>query len=334
MKRLKLFTWHIHGSYLFYLSFLNHDIYIPVRTDGGLGYYGRTPSFPWPANIIEIPAEEARSMKFDCVLYQHKQNWIVDRDAILSSEQRQGPQIYIEHDPPRENPTNTKHIVDDPQVLLVHVTDFNDLMWDNNRTSTRVIEHGVVVPEDVQYTGEISKGCVVINNIHSRGRRLGLDFYLDTAQRLPLDLVGIGWEKVGGLGEIVHNELPRFVSQYRFFFNPIRYTSLGLAVCEAMMVGCPIIGLATTEMVTAVTNGVNGYVETNREKLVTHMRRLLNDRDEALHLSAGARSRAQERFNIHRFARDWNDALHDVVGHRTRAASSFNTPPEVQSCAS
>jgi len=44
------------------------------------------------------------------------------------------------------------------------------------------------------------------------------------------------------------------IFQDRFFFNPIRYTSLGLAVCEAMMVGMPIIGLATTEMATTVQN--------------------------------------------------------------------------------
>jgi glycosyltransferase involved in cell wall biosynthesis len=273
-------------------------------------------------------------MKFDCVLYQHKQNWLADREAILSAEQRRGPQIYIEHDPPRESPTNTKHIVDDPNVLLVHVTDFNALMWDNNRTPTRVIEHGVVVPEDVRYTGEIPKGCVVINNILTRGRRLGLDIYRDAAKRIPLDLVGMGWEQAGGLGEIRHNLLPHFVSQYRFFFNPIRYTSLGLAVCEAMMVGCPILGLATTEMVTAVSNGVNGYVETNLERLIGHMERLLLDRDEALHLSIGARTSALERFNIHRFLSDWNDALHDAVGHRERGKSPLHTPPEVHSCAS
>src|SRR3546814_19537564 len=51
---------------------------------------------------------------------------------------------------------------------------------------------------------------------------------------------------------------------YRFFFNPIRYTSLGLAVLEAMMAGLPVVGLATTETATLVENGVNGY-EIERE---------------------------------------------------------------------
>ena len=67
------------------------------------------------------------------------------------------------------------------------------------------------------------------------------------------------------------------MSRYRFFFNPIRYTSLGLAVCEAMMLGIPIIGLATTEMVTAVENGVSGYVGHRHRRLIERMRQLLAD---------------------------------------------------------
>ncbi len=58
----------------------------------------------------------------------------------------------------------------------------------------------------------------------------------------------MGAEEAGGLGEVRHVELAAFAARYRFFFNPIRYTSLGLAVIEAMMVGMPIVALATTEM--------------------------------------------------------------------------------------
>ena len=59
---------------------------------------------------------------------------------------------------------------------------------------------------------------------------------------------------------------------YRFVFNPIRYTSLGLAVLEAMMIGIPIVGLATTEMVTVVENGVSGYLDTNVDNLIERCR--------------------------------------------------------------
>lgn len=45
-----------------------------------------------------------------------------------------------------------------------------------------------------------------------------------------------------------------FAARYRFLFNPIRYTSLGLAVIEAMMIGMPVVALGTTDMVSAAAH--------------------------------------------------------------------------------
>jgi glycosyltransferase involved in cell wall biosynthesis len=129
-------------------------------------------------------------------------------------------------------------------------------------------------------------------------------------------------EEADGLGEIGHAELPAFESRYRFFFNPIRYTSLGLAVCEAMMLGLPIVGLATTEMVTAVENGVSGFVDTEPARLVDRMRELLRDPGLARRLGEGARRYARERFGIERFARDWDRALSLAAGRSTGAAAA------------
>jgi glycosyltransferase involved in cell wall biosynthesis len=119
---------------------------------------------------------------------------------------------------------------------------------------------------------------------------------------------------MGGLGKVPLPDLPAFIARYRFFFNPIRYTSLGLAVCEAMMIGMPIIGLATTELTTVVENGVSGYVDTDLSRLIDAMQLLLADRGEAARLSQGARRTAMERFNIQRFARDWEAVFEAVAG--------------------
>ncbi|HEY7293418.1 MAG TPA: glycosyltransferase family 1 protein, partial [Dehalococcoidia bacterium] len=230
MRRLRVLTWHVHGNYLYYLSRVPHELYLPVKPGRPHGYGGRAGSFPWPANVYEVPAEELRALQFDCILFQAKQHYLEDQFELLSADQRHLPRIYLEHDPPREHPTDTRHHLDDPDVLLVHVTPFNALMWDSGRTPVRVIEHGVVVPADVHYGGEIERGIVVVNNLRSRGRRLGADIFLHLRQRLPLDLVGMGAEELGGIGEIPPPKLPAFIARYRFFFNPIRYTSLGLAV--------------------------------------------------------------------------------------------------------
>jgi hypothetical protein len=314
MRPLRILTWHVHGSYLYYLTQARHQFCLPVKPSRPEGYGGRAGSLPWPDNVYDVPAEEVHSLDFDCILFQSRKNYTEDQFEILSPEQRRLPRIYLEHDPPREHPTDTRHLVDDPEVLLVHVTHFNDLMWDSGRTPTRVIEHGVIVPDDVHYTGEIPRGLVVVNGLRARGRRLGLDVFERVRQEVALELVGMGSKELGGLGEIPHRQLPAFESRYRFFFNPIRYTSLGLAVCEAMMAGMPIVGLATTEMVTVVENGVSGYVNTDVSKLIQQMHELLRDPAEARRLGEGAKRHAQERFNIQRFTKDWEDTFAHVAG--------------------
>jgi glycosyltransferase involved in cell wall biosynthesis len=313
MRPLRILTWHIHGSYLYYLSQSHHQFFLPVKPERPEGYGGRLGGLLWLDNVYDVPASEVKNLDFDCILFQSKRNYLEDRYEILSDSQQRLPQIYLEHDPPRENPTNTRHIVDDPNTLLVHVTHFNQLMWDNGCSPSRVIEHGVMIPENVRYTGELEKGLVVVNGLRSRGRRLGADIFDRIRQEIPLDLVGMGSEELDGLGEIPHHQLPAFASRYRFFFNPIRYTSLGLSVCEAMMVGLPIVGLATTEMVTVVENGVSGYVDTNLDNLILRMRQLLNDPTHAQNLSQGALETAQKRFNIQRFSNDWDKTFHSVI---------------------
>ncbi len=314
MRPLRILTWHVHGNYLYYLSQVPHTIYLPVKADRPEGYGGRLPGMPWPDNLRDVPAEEVKHLDLDVILFQSHKNYLEDQHEILSADQRRLPRVHLEHDPPRQQPTDTRHVVDDPNVLLVHVTHFNDLMWDSGRTPTRVIEHGVMVPAGVHYSGELERGLAVANGLASRGRRLGADVFARVRQEVPLDLVGMGSEKAGGLGEVPHDQLPAFEARYRFFFNPIRYTSLGLAVCEAMMIGMPILGLATTEMVTAVENGVSGHVHTDVRYLVERMHELLADPAEARRLGEGARRKARERFGIERFVDDWLDVFRLVTG--------------------
>lgn len=310
---MKILTWHTHGSYLYYLTQAPHDFYVMSKPDRPPGYGGRCGHIPWGDNVIDMPVAEVKDHEFDLILFQDDDQYLKDQHTYLSEGQRRLPKIYIEHDTPREHPTDMPHPVDDPSVLLVHVTHFNRLMWNNGRTPTRVVEHGVLAPRDVSYRGDKACGLVVINNIATRGRRLGHDVFLQARERIPLDLVGMGALEAGGIGEIEHAQLPAFSSQYRFFFNPIRYTSLGLAVIEAMMIGLPVVGLATTEMSTVIDNGVSGYVDTNVDALIERMQALIDDPQLARRLGEGARRYASERFHIDRFVDDWNQAFHFVT---------------------
>ncbi len=313
MRRLKILTWHVHGSYLYYLVQAPHTFYLPVRPGKPEGYGGRSGSFPWPDNVVDVPFHEVKTLDVDLVLYQSPKNYLVDQYDILSPAQRELPRIYLEHNTPRPSPTDTHHPVDDPEVLLVHCTYFNALMWDNGRSPTMVVPHGVLVPRELRWNGELERGITVVNGLTRRGRLAGCDIFLLLRREIPLDLAGMGSERLGGLGDLPHQELHRIETRYRFFFNPIRYTSLPLAVVEAMALGLPVVALATTEVPCAVLNGVTGFVSNNLDELREGMRRLLADPGLAHRMSSQARAFAREHFGIERFVRDWEVAFANAL---------------------
>ena len=311
---LRVLTWHVHGSYLSYLSRVPVTWLLPVTPERTNPYGGRGETFEWPDNVVEVPVDQVRDLDVDVVLTQHRSNWDVHRHELLGDRVATLPRVHVEHDPPPVWPNEALHPVQDEAALLVHVTPYNALMWDSGRTPARTIDHGVVVP-DLPWTGESDAAIAVVNNLFGRGRRLGPDVFEQVAAQVPVDLAGMGGSAHDRwLGDVRLSELHRRLPGYRAFFNPIRYTSLGLAVCEALALGVPVVGLATTEMATAVQNGVNGYVETDPDRLAGHLRRLLADRDEAAELSAGARRLARDRFAIERFTAEWLAVLQEAAG--------------------
>lgn len=312
-KRLRILTWHVHGNYLYNLTQVPHDFFLLTDDARSTHHSGRSGVLPWGANVHEAHVDQVKSMDFDVIMFQSREAYEDEQHRVLSAEQRRLPRVYIEHDPPQEHPTDTRHWFQEPEGLLVQVTHFNALMWDAGVTPTVVVEHGVLPLSPERYRGEYAQGLVVVNNLDQRGRRLGADVYEQVRQLVPLTLVGMGAERMGGAGEVINHQLPATMAAHRFFFNPIRYTSLGLSIIEAMMVGMPIVGLATTELVTVIRNGENGFIDTRVDRLVDAMNQLLKDPGEAKRLGDAARVTAMERFNIDRFVNDWLAALRSLT---------------------
>jgi len=315
----RVLTWHVHGSYLYYLARARCQFILPIRPGRPEGYGGRNGDFDWPDNVVEVPAEAVPDLDIDVVLTQSRRNYQEDRFDLLSPDQLRLPLVHIEHDPPRESPTDARHFVDEAGALLVHVTPFNALMWDSGHVATAVIDHGVEVPDGLRFTGDRLRAITAVNNLARRGRRLGPDVFDHIAARVPVDLVGMNAADRGGVEGLGRLDLFALEVQYRCFFHPIRYTSLGLAVIEAMMLGLPVVGLATTELATVIENGRSGYVDTDIDRLTSHLGRLVHNREEAARLGENARAAALDRFHIDRFAEEWTATLKDVAS-RPRAA--------------
>jgi hypothetical protein len=312
MRRLNILTWHIHGSYLQALAEIEHNWFLPVKPGRPEGYGGRRPGMK--EYVREVPAESVRDLPLDLVICQTLRNFTEDRLEVLSAAQLRLPVIYLEHNTPQPHPTDSRHPVDDPSVLLVHVTHYNRLMWDCGRTPTLVIEHSVAIDPNVRYSGRLARGVTVCNGMQHRPRIAGLDLFLAARAQVPLDAMGMETEQFGGLGDISYRELHRRVAEYRFLFSPMRYTSLPLAVIEALTIGMPVVALATTELPTVIENGIHGYISCDPAVLIERMRQLLEDPEHARWLGAAARELARERFGMARFARDWNAAFHRALG--------------------
>jgi len=187
VRRLRILTWQVHGNYLYYLTHAPHDFFVLSKPGRPPGYGGRNGTLPWGGNVHDCPVAAVSRESFDCVLFQSLAHYRDDQHEILSDAQRRLPRIYLEHDPPLGHPTNTVHPVDDPSTLIVHVTHYNALMWDCGRVPTRVVEHGVRVPDGVDWSGERPRGVAVINHLARRGRRLGADVFDAWRREVPLD---------------------------------------------------------------------------------------------------------------------------------------------------
>jgi glycosyltransferase involved in cell wall biosynthesis len=304
---LRVLLWHVHGSYTTSLVQGEHEYLIPVTAGRGPYGLGRARTWDWPASVREVPLERIRETEPDVVILQRP-----DEEELVRPLGRV-PTVYLEHDAPWGDVPLTRHpMADRSDLLLVHVTYFNDLFWDTGTTATTVIEHGIIDPGPL-WTGEIARAAVVINEPVRRGRYAGTD--LLPALDAPLDVFGM---KVGALtGCRTYEDLPQdrmhaALARRRVYVHPFRWTSLGLSLLEAMHLGMPVVALATTEAVEAVPPDA-GVLSTRLDVLRAGIRRYLNDLAEAAEAGRAARKRALDRYGLRRFLDDWNRVLREAV---------------------
>jgi glycosyltransferase involved in cell wall biosynthesis len=102
----------------------------------------------------------------------------------------------------------------------------------------------------------------------------------------------------------MHAELAR----RRVYVHPMRWTSLGLSLLEAMHLGMPVVALAATEAVSAIPASA-GVVTTRPDELAAAVWRFIHDPSEAQAVGAAARESALARYGLGRFLADWDARL-------------------------
>ncbi|QAY71171.1 glycosyltransferase [Xylanimonas protaetiae] len=317
---MRVLLWHVHGSWTTAFVQGRHDYVLPVdpgRTPDGRG---RARTWDWPASAREVPIDRLRDEPVDVVVLQRPHEaGLLERWTGLRAG-RTVPAVYLEHDTPRGPAADTRHpVADRDDLVLVHVTGFNAVMWDAGSTPTRVIEHGVVDPGPL-WTGERERVAAVVNEPVRRWRVAGTDLLVRIVRDVPADVYGMGVAALAGHvppGTALREDLPQArlhqdLAGARAYLHPYRWTSLGLALVEAMTLGMPVVALAATAVPESVPDDA-GVVSTDPDLLRDAARRLLADRDEARERGRAARRHALDRFSLDRFLTRWDDLFLEVT---------------------
>lgn len=320
---MKILLWHIHGAWATAFVQGEHRYFVPVIPERSADGLGLPTTFTWPASVVEVTPEEIRAMDFDLVVIQRERDFFLFETWTGKRVGRDVPGVWVEHDCPRGDVPWTRHpIADRGGLTLVHVTHFNEVMWDCGTTPTRVIEHGVVDPGD-KWTGELARSAVVSNNPLRRGRLVGSDLLTAFTPIAAIDLFGMNasalsesWGAlsigISPIDDLPQSLLHHEVSRRRLYLHLTRWTSLGLSLVEAMHLGMPVVALGTTEAWEAIPPGT-GFVSTKIETLQKSVRDLMMDHPMALEVGAAARDHALKRYGLARFLADWDYLIKEVV---------------------
>ena len=310
---MRIFLWHVHGSYTTSFVQGGHQYFVPVLPGRGADGRGRAQTWDWPANVIEVGPDEAADLEVDVVVLQRPEELgHLAADWLRRRPGQDVPAVYLEHNAPQGRISDMVHPAGDrPDLTLVHVTAFNRLFWDSGTTPSTVVEHGVIDPGH-RCSGELARATTVINDPVRRGRVTGTDLLDRFSAAAPVDLFGMRSEPLGGT-DLPQHRLHDEMARRRVYLHPVRWTSLGLSLIEAMHLGLAVVAVAATEVAEAVPPGA-GVVSTDIDALATALARLVADREEAAALGKAAREAALHRYGLDRFLRDWDEVLARTVG--------------------
>ncbi len=319
---MNVLVWHVHGSWTTAFVQGPHTYLLPVVPDRGPNGRGRARTWDWPSNAVEVPVDELEHAAIDVVVVQ-RPGELVLCDQWLGARRpgRDLPVVWVEHNAPQGRIDEMHHpAAERDNTVLVHVTAANDLLWDAGTTRTTVIEHGVIDPGE-RWTGDHRATAVAINEPVRRGRVTGTDLLPRFGRVGPVDVMGMRADALREqLGDpewlrthedLGQDELHDRMARCRCYLHPYRWTSLGLSLIEAMMLGMPVVAVGTLAVPDAVPPGC-GVVSNDVDELVAAVARLLEDPLRGAELGSAARRHALDRWGIERFTEDWNRLLEEL----------------------
>ena len=191
---MRILLWHVHGSWTTAFVHGAHEYVVPVLPDRGPDGVGIARTWDWPDARHRAAARGAarRGRSTSCVLQRPHELEHLCEDWTGRRPGRDVPAVYVEHNAPQGRIAEMRHpAADRDDLLLVHVTHFNELFWDagahadardraRHRRPRRALHGRAAAGRRRDQRGAAPRA----GDRHRPARRF--------AARAPLDLFGIG----------------------------------------------------------------------------------------------------------------------------------------------
>jgi Glycosyl transferases group 1 len=264
-----------------------------------------------PANAVE--AAQLADTAIDVVVLQRPEEleltaaWTGRRPGVDVAA------VYVEHNAPGSSPTDCRHpLANRRDIPIVHVTEFNRLMWDNGAAPTTVIAYGINDPGAL-YSGDLPAAATMINEPIQRARVVGTDLLDQLAAHVPVDVWGIGTRElthddVRGWGAVLRPTLHQLMARRRVYLHTARWTSLDISLIEAMQLAMPVVAVAST-MAPLIVPSQAGVVSADVDTLAEALRYYVSDPEAARAAGKWAREFALQHFGLDRFLQEWDELI-------------------------
>ncbi|MBI5179036.1 MAG: glycosyltransferase [Nitrospinae bacterium] len=324
IKKLKILSFNWHEPYLCLLAKTWHELFVfePVMSEG---VYRR-----WDARFRAIPANlkivSEREMNqgldegsFDLVICQNV------KDLMLVAKWPKTPKILVFHNKLTTEIALGGNAVDriaylkqiKPLLKGVHSVFISQSKKDDWGLEGDVILPGIPVEEYGGYTGEIKTVLRIGNRLMERDLMLGFTEQEQICEGLPSTVLGDNPRLQGCRMSNSADDLKTHFQKCRVYLNTTKHPyedGYNLSLLEAMATGMPVLSLANPS--SPITDGKEGFINDDLEKLKNSARLLLEDHVLAKAMGESARKTVADKFPMSTFISRWQAAIETAASGR------------------
>ena len=173
-----------------------------------------------------------------------------------------------------------------------------------------VVQNCVDVGEYHPWSGEVTAGLRVSNEIGKRKDILLWEFHEAAFKGIPVRIVGFNPDLPGVNPSKDWDDLKSILSSHRFFIHTAHLEledGYNLALLEAMATGLPVLG--NKNPTSPVEHGISGFLSDDPEELRQFAVLLLQNKDLAGKMGESARRTVAERFSVGKFVTGFNRSI-------------------------